>query len=111
MSETWYLVAGISIASAITWLLRATPFAMLAPLRKSALLTFVGERAPVGIMLILTVYTLRNIDPVTVSAVGPAVLALSITTGLQVWRGNMILSIFTGTAAYVVLASVIAATG
>lgn len=110
MPDHWYVLSGVLIAAALTWTMRAAPFVMLAPLRHSGLLAYVGERMPVGIMLILAAYTVRDVDPSAVTSVGPTALALTVTVGLQLWRSNATLSIFTGTAAYVLLASTIAAT-
>ena len=109
MSDPVYILSGIVVSAAVTWLLRAAPFAMLAPLRHSALLTHVGERMPVGAMVILTVYALRDTDPTALASAGPAALALAITVGLHLWRGSMTLSIFAGTAAYVLVTSFFAA--
>ncbi|MFE6646070.1 branched-chain amino acid transporter permease [Nocardioides sp. NPDC057772] len=109
MPDPWYVLSAIAVSAAVTWALRAVPFAMLAPLRHSVLMAHVGERMPVGMMVILAVYTLRDTDPAAVTSAGPAVLALALTVGLHLWRGSMTLSIFAGTAAYVLVASVIAA--
>jgi branched-subunit amino acid transport protein AzlD len=109
VSDPGYVLSGIAVSAAVTWALRAAPFAMLAPLRHSALMAHIGERMPVGMMVILAVYTLRDTDPVVATSAGPAVLALAITIGLHLWRGSMTLSIFAGTAAYVLVTSVVAA--
>ncbi|MFD7076297.1 branched-chain amino acid transporter permease [Nocardioides sp. NPDC057577] len=109
MADHWYVLSAVLVSAAVTWTLRAAPFAMLAPLRHSALLAYIGDRMPVGVMVILAAYTLRETDPVALTSAGPAVLALAITIGLHLWRGSMTLSIFAGTAAYVLVVSVIAA--
>jgi branched-subunit amino acid transport protein AzlD len=109
VTDPWYVLAAVLASAAVTWTLRAAPFAMLAPLRHSALLAYIGDRMPVGVMVILAAYTLRDTDPVVLTSAGPAALALSITIGLHLWRGSMTLSIFAGTAAYVLVTSVIAA--
>lgn len=111
MPDQWYILSGILVAAAVTWGLRAIPFAMLAPLRESELLAYMEQRMPVGIMVILAAYTLRDTDPALITSVGPTALALGLTIGVQLWRGNMLLSIFAGTAVYVILASVAAASG
>lgn len=108
MYDPWYILAGVLISAAITWTLRALPFAMLAPLRRSELLAYLGERLPVGIMLVLAVYTMRDLEIANLASGPPAIVALIITIGLQLWRGNMMLSIFVGTAINVVLASSLA---
>jgi branched-subunit amino acid transport protein AzlD len=109
VTDPWYVLSAVLVSAAVTWTLRAAPFAMLAPLRHSALLAYIGDRMPVGVMVILAAYTLRDTDPVVLTSAGPAVLALAITIGLHLWRGSMTLSIFAGTAAYVLVTSVIAA--
>ena len=109
MTDPWYVLSAVLVSAAVTWTLRAAPFAMLAPLRHSALLAYIGDRMPVGVMVILAAYTLRDTDPVVLTSAGPAALALAITMGLHLWRGSMTLSIFAGTAAYVLVTSVIAA--
>lgn len=105
MPEPTYILAAIGVAGAITWALRALPFVMFAPLRDSKLLAFLGERMPVGIMLILALYTLRETDMANSAHVFSVFLALAITIAVQAWRKKMIHSIFVGTAVYVVLAS------
>jgi len=109
VTDPWYVVSAVLVSAAVTWTLRAAPFAMLAPLRHSALLAYIGDRMPVGVMVILAAYTLRDTDTVVLTSAGPAALALAITIGLHLWRGSMTLSIFAGTAAYVLVTSVIAA--
>ncbi|MFE6509073.1 branched-chain amino acid transporter permease [Nocardioides sp. NPDC057767] len=109
MPDPWYVLSGIAVSAAVTWGLRAVPFAVLAPLRHSVLMAHIGERMPVGMMVILAVYTVRDTDPVVLASAGPAALALMLTIGLHLWRGSMTLSIFAGTAAYVLVTSVIAA--
>ena len=109
MTDPWYVLSAVLVSAAVTWTLRAAPFAMLAPLRHSALLAYIGDRMPVGVMVILAAYTLRATDPVLLTSAGPAALALAITIGLHLWRGSMMLSIFAGTAAYVLVTSVIGA--
>lgn len=105
MPEISYIIAAVAVAGAITWLLRAAPFVMLAPLRESALLAYLGECMPVGIMLILAVYTVQDLPLGQVSASAPVVIALTVTVALQLWRGKMTWSIFAGTGVYVALKS------
>ena len=105
MPDNIYVFSGILLAATVTWALRAIPFAMLAPLRNSALLSYLGERMPVWIMCILVVYTLADVNLQSTSEVLPAAIALAVTIGLHFWRHNAIVSIFTGTGVYVLLAS------
>ena len=108
MPETTHALIAVLLAAAITWGLRATPFALLAPLRDSALLADLGRWMPPGIMLVLVVHTLGDVDLASVASAGPAALALGVTAGLHLWRGSLTLSIFAGTAVHVLLASALA---
>jgi branched-subunit amino acid transport protein AzlD len=102
-----YLAAAVAIAAAITWALRALPFAVLAPLRRSRAVPYLAASMPVGVMTILVVHTLRH-TALTVPPYGAAVgLALAVTVALHLWRRNVVLSIFGGTAVHVFLASVL----
>lgn len=107
MPDRAYLMAAVALSAAITWTLRALPFALLAPLRRSQVVPYLGANMPVGVLAILVVYTLRH-TTVTVPPHGAAVgLALAATVGLHLWRRNAVLSILGGTAAHVILASVV----
>lgn len=105
MPELSYILAAVAVAAGITWVLRALPFAVLAPLQESRLLPYIGDRLGVGVMIILVIYTLQDLDLVAPSVSIPAAVALAVTIGLHLWRGNMILSLLVGTVTHVALAS------
>ncbi|WP_029089767.1 branched-chain amino acid transporter permease [Brevibacterium album] len=105
MDDVQYLLAVTLLAAAVTWGLRALPFALLAPLRSSRLLPYLAERIPVGVMVILTVYTLRHVDLIDASSVTPAFIGVLVTIALHLWKANMLLSIAGGTAGYALLVS------
>ncbi|MBL3669377.1 AzlD domain-containing protein [Streptomyces sp. M2CJ-2] len=102
--EIPFAVAAILVAAAVTWALRALPFAVLAPLRASATVQYLSTRMPAGIMVILVVYCLRDL-PVTESRALAPLAALAVTVGLHLWRRTALLSILAGTAVHVTLAS------
>ncbi|MCL2533089.1 MAG: AzlD domain-containing protein [Nocardiaceae bacterium] len=102
MPDIGYILAALAVIMAVTFALRAVPFAVIAPLRSSALVHYLGAHMPVGIMLILAVYTLRDVTFAPASLV-PAGAALAVTVGLHLWRSHALLSIVGGTAAFVVL--------
>lgn len=105
MPDTTYLITVVVVSSAITWALRAVPFAALAPLRHSDLLPYLAERMPVGVMAILTIYTLRHTDVTVISSVIPTAIGIAVTTGMHLWRNNLVVSLLVGTTVYVTLAS------
>ena len=106
MTDSQRIAAVVAIAAAITWGLRAIPFAVLAPIRHSVLLSRLRVMMPLGIMAILTIYTVSSADlnGTTVITYGTA---LVVTAGLQVWRRNPSLSIIAGTAVHVILTALL----
>ncbi|MGN5381829.1 branched-chain amino acid ABC transporter [Streptomyces sp. MUSC 14] len=106
MPDTPYLVAAVLVSAAVTWGLRALPFAVLGPLRASRTVRYLQSRMPAGIMVILVVYCLRDL-PVTRTAVLAPLAALAVTVGVHLWRRNAPLSILAGTAVNVALASTV----
>ncbi|MUN37593.1 branched-chain amino acid transporter permease [Actinomadura litoris] len=107
MPDTGYLLAAVATAVAVTWGLRALPFAVLAPLRSSPLPAYLGAAMPVGVMVILAVYTLRDLDPGVPGRAVPAALALAFTVAAHLWRRDAVLSILGGTALHVALCSTV----
>ncbi|RLU81751.1 branched-chain amino acid ABC transporter [Streptomyces griseocarneus] len=102
--NTAYIAAAVAISAVVTWALRCLPFAALAPLRASETLRYLSVHMPVGVMVILTVYTLRDIS---FTGALPVSLALAATLGLHLWRRNAVLSVLGGTAIHVALASTV----
>ncbi|MEZ0338591.1 branched-chain amino acid transporter permease [Mycobacterium sp. pV006] len=106
MPDNAYIAVLVVVSAAITWTLRAVPFAVLAPLRQSRLITYLGLHMPVGVMLILAIYTLPSVAGETALQRVYLAIAVALTAGLHLWRRNAVLSILVGTACYVVLMSV-----
>ena len=100
-----HLVAAVLVAAAVTWALRAVPFAILAPLRTSRLVHYLGARMPVGVMAVLVVYTLRPASFAAPTYGLSTLVALAVTVGLHVWRRNVALSMLAGTAVHALLAT------
>src|SRR5215470_13888664 len=105
MPHTPYLLTAVAVSAAVTWGLRALPFTALAPLRASAAVSYLADRMPLGVMVILVAYTLRNLPLVHPAPALPSILALAATAGLHLWRRNAVLSILGGTALSVALAT------
>ncbi|MEU0742659.1 AzlD domain-containing protein [Streptomyces sp. NPDC006134] len=106
MPDKPYVIAAVLVAAAVTWALRALPFAALVPLRDSAIVQYLSTRMPAGVMLILVVYCLRDLPLTHTRALAPSA-ALAVTVGLHLWRRNALLSILGGTAVHVVLAGIV----
>ena len=107
MPEPGYIAAALAIMFGVTFALRALPFAILKPLRSSQLLRYLNRFMPVGILLILVVYTLKDVPLGRPPHGLPETIALVVTIGLHLWRRSAILSIVAGTAVYVTLINLV----
>ena len=107
MPEPSSILAAVALAAAITFALRALPFAVIEPLRSSPLAGSLAARMPAGLMLILVVYLLH--DAPTQAPAGAAVTlgAALLVAVLHLWRSNALLSIFTGTAVHVLATNLV----
>lgn len=105
MPEPAAILASLLVAGAVTVALRAVPFTVIEPLRRSPVVRYLGVQLPAGIMVALTIYTLADVPLRTWPHALPEALALAVTVGLHLWRRRAVLSILGGTAVYVVLAS------
>ncbi|MEU1159282.1 AzlD domain-containing protein [Streptomyces sp. NPDC005921] len=106
MPDTRYLLLAVGVSAAVTWALRALPFTVLASLRASRTVQYLGARMPAGVMVILFVYCLRDLPLTQPRALAP-LAALAVTVGLHLWRRNALLSIIGGTVVSVALASTV----
>ena len=116
MPSPTYILITLAAMGIVTVALRWIPFAFVHALRDSAFFGFLGRVMPVGVMVALVVYALfARMDLLGGGASGAdpgglwaAPLALVVTIGLHLWRRNSLLSIFAGTALYMVLVNFVA---
>lgn len=106
LSGNAYIALLVAVSAAVTWALRVLPFAVLAPMRDSAVVKYLSVHMPVGVMVILTLYTLREAPKAGGLDLVWLVIGVSVTAGLHLWRRQALLSILVGTASYVTLMSV-----
>lgn len=107
MADPAHIAAMVAVSAAITWALRALPFAALAPLRRSVVVRYLSLHMPLGVMVILAFYTLREIPTADGLQRWAALAALAVTVGLHLWRRNLMLSIVGGTLTNVLIASLL----
>ena len=107
MADTAHIAAMVAVSAAITWALRGLPFAVLAPLRRSVVVRYLSLHMPLGVMVILALYTLRDIPAAAGLDRWAAAAALAVTVGLHLWRRNLLLSIVAGTLTNVLIASLL----
>lgn len=106
MPDNSYILVLVLVSAAVTWALRAVPFAVLAPMRHSAVVRYLSTHMPLGVMVMLALYTLRGAPQAPGRELAWLLLAVAVTLVLQVWRGHALVSILAGTALYVTLLSV-----
>ncbi|WP_166985065.1 branched-chain amino acid transporter permease [Canibacter zhoujuaniae] len=102
-----YIIIAALLSGAITFLLRAVPFMILRPLRRSVVVRLFGAWMPVGILLILSAITFR--DSFTASEqwwIAPVSLAVTVIVHLLTKR-NTTLSVVAGTVTFVVLTNLL----
>jgi branched-subunit amino acid transport protein AzlD len=105
LSGNTYIAVLVAVSAAVTWALRLLPFAALAPMRDSAIVRYLSVHMPVGVMVILALYTVAGAPRAGLDLAWLAVGVVA-TAGLHLWRGQALLSILVGTTAYVTLVSV-----
>ena len=111
MPSDGYVLAALATVLVVTFALRALPFLLVGQLRESAFVLFLGRYMPVGIMVVLVVYTLKDVALGTGWHGLPELIALGATVGLHLWRHDALLSILGGTALYVVLVNTVLSAG
>lgn len=111
MPSDGYVLAALATVLVVTFALRALPFLVVGQLRESDFVQFLGRYMPVGIMLILVVYTLKDVSLGSGWRGLPELIGLGATVGLHLWRHDALLSILGGTAVYVALVSTVFSAG
>ena len=103
MVDLKYLAAVLAIVFVINLALRAVPFAILQPLRKSRFVNTMAAWMPVGIVVILAASTFRSVA-VDASHLAYAAFAVALTVGVHLLGGRRtLLSVGAGPLAYVLL--------
>ena len=99
-----HAVLTVLIAALCTYLLRALPFLLF---RSSGQLpkavSYLGKVLPGAIMATLVIYCLRGLNFTAAANFAPQLICAALVAALHLWRRNTLLSIFGGTAVYMVL--------
>lgn len=93
----------IATISVVTIALRAIPFLAVDRLSASPYLRFLGEKMPVGVMILLVAYTLKDLEIDRAPYGLPDLGALALSVALYWWTRNSLLSIGLALAAYLVV--------
>lgn len=107
MHNTYVLLQILTIAL-VTFLLRVLPFALFREGgSRPKFITYLGRVLPYGIMAMLVVYGMKSVSLVTFPHGIPELMALIAVVLLHLWKRNTLLSVFGGTALYMLLVQTI----
>lgn len=101
---TGQALASIGIMAGVTFLTRLLPFLLFGRgERPPAIVLYLGRVLPPAVIAMLIVYCLRNVSISLYPHGIPELAASAAVVLLHVWKRNNLLSIFGGTALYMVL--------
>lgn len=97
-------VASIAVMAGVTFLTRLLPFLLFGRgERPPAVILYLGRVLPPAVIAMLIVYCLRNVSVAAYPHGIPELIACALVVGLHIWKRNNLLSIFSGTAVYMIL--------
>jgi branched-subunit amino acid transport protein AzlD len=103
MPDPAYMAATVATAAAITFALRAVPFAAISRLRSAPTVAYLGRRLPAGIMIILVTYLLRGTQLTHPPFGLTQFLPVAVTAATYAWKRHMLLSMAAGTVTYALM--------
>ena len=102
-NSAFYPIAVIVVTALVTWTLRAFPFLVFGNRPLPEMVHYLGKVLPPAIMTVLVIYCLRETSFTQYPFGLPEIVASHLVIVLQWIRGNMYLSIVTGTVCYMIL--------
>ncbi len=103
-----HVLLQIAVMALVTAALRFLPFLVFKDQdKRPGVITYLGQVLPYGVMGMLVVYCLKNISLMAAPHGIPELLAVAAVVLLHLWRRNTLLSIFGGTAFYMVLVQLV----
>lgn len=104
MPKTLYVLVQILVIALVTAALRFLPFLVFPDGKKRpAYIMYLGKVLPYAVMGMLVVYCLKSTQILAWPHGLPELIAVPCVVGLHLWKKNTLLSIFGGTAIYMVL--------
>lgn len=104
----WQQAATIAICAIATMATRFTPFLLFRPGKAlPPYVRYLGRALPAAIFALLVVYCLKDVSFTTGNRGVPESIAIAVTSGLHLWKRNMMLSMAAGTICYMVLVQMV----
>ena len=98
----------VAVTAIVTIALRFLPFLIFSGKKETPkLVVYLGKVLPYSIMGMLVIYCYKNISVMTKPYGMPEIIAGIIVVLLHLWKRNTLLSIISGTAAYMLLIQVV----
>ena len=108
MTLTVPQIITVLLAGAATMLTRFLPFWAFPPGRQTPpYVIYLGKALPGAIFALLVVYCLKDVNPLAGTHGAPEAIAIALVVATYLWRRNMLVSIFAGTALYMVLVNLV----
>lgn len=99
-----YPLIQVLLIALVTILLRFLPFLVFPDgKRRPKIITYLGTVLPYSVMAMLVVYCLKSVSLLSWPHGLPEAIAILAVVVLHLWKKNSLLSIFGGTALYMVL--------
>ena len=102
MSTAGHSAVLVAVMSAVTVLLRFLPFLIFRK-KVPAYIAYLGRVLPPAIIGMLVIYCLKDTAVTSAPFGAPELIAGALVVVLQAWKHNALLSILSGTAAYMLL--------
>lgn len=107
MSDNTHTAAIIAICALCTCAERFLPFVIFSKRKPPKAVLYLGRVLPTAVMTVLVVYCLRNTNFFSPSGFVPQLVATAVTAVLHLLKGNTLLSVFGGTAFYMLLLRIV----
>lgn len=101
------LILYLLIGGGVTVAYRVLPFILFGKRTVPEMVNYLGEVLPMAIMLILIIHCVKDTSFANAGGFLPQLAALAVTAAVHIWKRSTSLSIFLGTACYMVLLRVL----
>jgi branched-subunit amino acid transport protein AzlD len=103
MIENSQMLLMIAVIAMATFATRALPFICFGSRKPPVILLTIEKNLPPMILLLLVIYCLKDIQWFSAPYGIPEILSIGFVAGLHLWKRNAMLSIFLGTAFYMII--------
>lgn len=95
-----YLLSVIVVMTIATFTTRAASFLLLRQGGKHPTLLYLGHHLPPAVMMLLVIYSIKDVPILSPPHGLPYWIAIAATAGVHIWRRNALLSIAIGTGLF-----------